>query len=173
MKVTFKFEGTPEQIREDIKKIFGFISKNGNKEENISLQTVKKVTQEPVAPVQQKKLKTKQPESENIKTEITKETQEQEIKSLKCETTKDWTAEQKEDIKAIRDAYEKLKKGKEEHKESKKHRSRRDIDNSLIVYMKDEQNMTFTAIAKQIGCCPQTATNRYNIGKRDAQKPES
>lgn len=172
MKITIECDGMPDQIRADIGRLFGFTGKPDGKEAEAALQTVKKILQEPVAPEQHKKTETKQTESENIKPEREKKSHKREIKSPKRETKKEWTPKQKDDINAIREAYEKQKKEKEKLKGGGKHNIRNDIDNSLIVYMRDEQGKTIKEIAKSIGCCQQTVLNRYNREKREQAKAD-
>lgn len=76
------------------------------------------------------------------------------------EPKKDWNAKQKQDIQAIKDAYSKQKRS------NKVNNFRSDIDDSLIIYMKDEQGKTLKQIAKELGCCEQTVLNRYNKAKK-------
>lgn len=84
---------------------------------------------------------------------------------------KEWTDKQKKDIQLIKDAHKaKRAKVKLETLESRKGRTRGDIDNDLIVYMRDEQKMKFAAIAKQMKCCEQTVINRYNAMKGNTGK---
>lgn len=143
-----------------------------SKEARATLETVKEIIKEPVAPVQQKKPKTKKQESENIKPDHEKKSQKSEIKSLDSEIKKKWTPKQKEDIKAIKEAYKKQKQEREKLKGGGKNNKRDDIDNSLIVYMRDEQHMTIAAIAKELRCAQQTVLNRYNREKRDRAEGE-
>lgn len=82
---------------------------------------------------------------------------------------KEWTDKQKADIQSIKDAVEK-RKAEKNIKGGGKHNFRKDIDDSLIVYMRDEQGKTIKEIAKEIGCCQQTVLNRYNRAKRNAEK---
>ena len=44
-------------------------------------------------------------------------------------------------------------------------RYRNDIDDYMIVKMRDEAEMSFIAIGKELKCSPQTAANRYNKAK--------
>ena len=74
---------------------------------------------------------------------------------------KEWNDKQKKDIQAIKDAVN----AKKALKGGGKYNFRADIDDSLIVYMKDEQHMSLKAIAKQLKCCEQTVLNRYNKAK--------
>lgn len=74
------------------------------------------------------------------------------------------TEKQERDIAAIKQAYEK------KQAEKKTRTVRKDIDDSLIVYARDEQKKTFAAIAKEIGCCEQTVINRYNKAKNGGNK---
>ena len=85
------------------------------------------------------------------------------LKETKPETKpkKEWNEKQKKDIQAIKDAVKRQK----ELKGGGVHNIRKDIDNSLIVYMKDEQHMSLKAIAKELKCCEQTVLNRYNKAK--------
>ncbi len=95
--------------------------------------------------------------------------QEPEVKSVEF-IKPEWTEEQKRDIQMIKDAH-KAKRAKMKaiaETPKKKGRTRNDIDNSLIVYMIDEQNRKPKDIAKELGCCLQTVMNRYHRGKRDA-----
>ena len=78
------------------------------------------------------------------------------------------TREAQEAIDAIKEAYEK-KRGTT--KPEKKTRNKRpDIDDNLIVQMRDKNGMKFAAIAKEIGCCEQTVINRYNKAKNGGDK---
>ena len=78
------------------------------------------------------------------------------------------TKEAQEAIDAIKEAYEK-KRGTA--KPEKKTRNKRaDIDNNMIVQMRDKNGMTFAKIAKEIGCCEQTVINRYNKAKNGGDK---
>ena len=78
------------------------------------------------------------------------------------------TKEAQEAIDAIKEAYEK-KRGAT--KPEKKTRNKRpDIDDDLIVQMRDKNGMKFAAIAKEVGCCEQTAINRYNKAKNGGSK---
>ena len=78
------------------------------------------------------------------------------------------TKEAQEAIDAIKEAYEK-KRGTA--KAEKKTRNKRpDIDDNLIVQMRDKNGMKFAAIAKEVGCCEQTAINRYNKAKNGGSK---
>ena len=78
------------------------------------------------------------------------------------------TKEAQEAIDAIKEAYEK-KRGTA--KPEKKTRTKRaDIDNNMIVQMRDKNGMTFAKIAKEIGCCEQTVINRYNKAKNGGDK---
>ena len=78
------------------------------------------------------------------------------------------TREAQEAIDAIKEAYEK-KRGTA--KAEKKTRNKRpDIDDNLIVQMRDKNGMKFAAIAKEVGCCEQTAINRYNKAKNGGSK---
>lgn len=78
------------------------------------------------------------------------------------------TREAQEAIDAIKEAYEK-KRGTA--KPEKKTRNKRaDIDNNMIVQMRDKNGMTFAKIAKEIGCCEQTVINRYNKAKNGGDK---
>ena len=135
------------------------------KEEEAALENVKEILKEPVAPVQQKKAKAKQPKSGNIKPELAKKSQKRETKSQESKTKKVWSPKQKDDIKAIRDAYEQQKKEKEKQKRGGPKNIREDIDNTLIVYMRDEQHKSLKEIARELGCCEQTVLNRYNREK--------
>ena len=72
---------------------------------------------------------------------------------------KKWNAKQKQDIQTIKDAVKEQKSGKAPN-------ARKDIDDTLLIYMKDEQHMTLKQIAKELGCCEQTVLNRYNKAKR-------
>lgn len=102
-----------------------------SKEEEATLNTVKEIIKEPVAPVQQK------PEK------------------------RQWSRKQKEDIEAIKKAYvDRKNEVKPKHS-----RYRRDIDDYMIVKMRDEAEMSFIAIGKELKCSPQTAANRYNKAK--------
>lgn len=74
---------------------------------------------------------------------------------------KEWNDKQKKDIQAIKDAVN----AKKALKGGGKYNFRADIDDSLIVYMKDEQHMSLKAIAKELKCCEQTVLNRYNKAK--------
>ena len=78
------------------------------------------------------------------------------------------TREAQEAIDAIKEAYEK-KRGTA--KAEKKTRNKRaDIDDNLIVQMRDKNGMKFAKIAKEIGCCEQTVINRYNKAKNGGSK---
>lgn len=95
-------------------------------------------------------------------------------KNLQC-SKKEWTEKQKKDIQMIKDAH----KAKREEKKTevkletignKKDGRRKDIDNSLIVYMIDEQGKKFKDVAKELNCCEQTVRNRYEQEKKNAKK---
>ncbi|MBQ6318212.1 MAG: hypothetical protein IJI23_00280 [Lachnospiraceae bacterium] len=96
---------------------------------------------------------------------------------VKLETVKiprERSLKQQAAIDAIKDAYTKKRAEKVANKiekpENKRGRVRIDIDNSLIVYMIDQQNRRFKDIAKELGCCEQTVRNRYEKGKREEKK---
>ena len=72
-----------------------------------------------------------------------------------------WSRKQKEDIEAIKKAYVDRKN----EVKPKHNRYRRDIDDYMIVKMRDEEEMSFIAIGKKLKCSPQTAANRYNKAK--------
>ena len=135
------------------------------KEEKAALENVKEILKEPVAPVQQKKAKAKWPKSGNIKPDPAKKSQKCETKSQESKTKKAWSPKQKADIKAIRDAYEQQKKDKEKQTRGGPNNIRKDIDNTLIVYMRDEQHKSLKEIARELRCCEQTVLNRYNREK--------
>lgn len=88
---------------------------------------------------------------------------------------KEWTEKQKKDIQMIKDAHkakraEKKTEVKLETIGNKKDGRRKDIDNSLIVYMIDEQGKKFKDVAKELNCCEQTVRNRYEQEKKNAKK---
>lgn len=96
-------------------------------------------------------------------------------------TNRVWTEEQKRDIALIKEAHkakrltkkmnsDTMGKTRKEIKSKAKSNKRTDIDDTLIVYMRDVQKRTIKQIAKEIKCCPQTVLNRYNRAKRDAEK---
>lgn len=94
---------------------------------------------------------------------------------LNIPTKKEWTDEQKKDIQMIKDAHkakreEKKTEVKLETVGNKKDGRRKDIDNSLIVYMIDEQGKKFKDVAKELNCCEQTVRNRYEQEKKNAKK---
>jgi len=70
-------------------------------------------------------------------------------------------AKHQQDIQAIKDAVKQQK----ELKGGGKDNMRADIDDSLIIYMRDEQGMSLKTIAKELRCCEQTVLNRYNKAK--------
>ena len=78
------------------------------------------------------------------------------------------TREAQEAIDAIKEAY--AKKRDEKRPEKKTRVKRSDIDDAKIVKMRDEDGMKFNKIAKEIGCCEQTAINRYNKAKNGGNK---
>lgn len=57
----------------------------------------------------------------------------------------------------------------QEQKQSKRGRKSK-IDDTLIVYMHDEQGKRFKDIAKEIGCSAQTASARYKKAKEEINK---
>ena len=88
---------------------------------------------------------------------------------------KEWTEKQKKDIQMIKDARkakraEKKTEVKLETIGNKKDGRRKDIDNSLIVHMIDEQGKKFKDVAKELKCCEQTVRNRYEQEKKNAKK---
>jgi len=88
---------------------------------------------------------------------------------------KEWTEKQKKDIQMIKDAHkakraEKKAEVKLETIGNKKDGRRKDIDNSLIVCMIDEQGKKFKDVAKELNCCEQTVRNRYEQEKKNAKK---
>ena len=88
---------------------------------------------------------------------------------------KEWTEKQKKDIQMIKDAHkakraEKKTEVKHETICNKKDGRRKDIDNSLIVHMVDEQGKKFKDVAKELNCCEQTVRNRYEQEKKNAKK---
>ena len=96
-------------------------------------------------------------------------------------TNRVWTEEQKKDIALIKEAHkakrltkkmnsDTMGKTRKETRSKAKSNKRTDIDDTLIVYMRDVQKRTIKQIAKEIKCCPQTVLNRYNRAKRDAEK---
>ena len=96
-------------------------------------------------------------------------------------TNRVWTEEQKRDIALIKEAHkakrltkkmdsDTMGKTRKETRSKVKSNKRTDIDDTLIVYMRDVQKRTIKQIAKEIKCCPQTVLNRYNRAKRDAEK---
>ena len=96
-------------------------------------------------------------------------------------TNRVWTEEQKKDIALIKEAHkakrltkkmnsDTMGKTRKETKSKAKSNKHTDIDDTLIVYMRDVQKRTIKQIAKEIKCCPQTVLNRYNRAKRDAEK---
>lgn len=78
------------------------------------------------------------------------------------------TKEAQEAIDAIKEAY--AKKRDEKRPEKKTRVKRSDIDNDMIVKMRDEDGMKFNKIAKEIGCCEQTVINRYNKAKNGGNR---
>lgn len=78
------------------------------------------------------------------------------------------TKEAQEAIDAIKEAY--AKKRDEKRPEKKTRVKRSDIDDAKIVKMRDEDGMKFNKIAKEIGCCEQTAINRYNKAKNGGNR---
>ena len=87
-----------------------------------------------------------------------------------AEPKKNWNEKQKSDIQAIKEAHKAMRDKMKASADppQKKGRTRSDIDNSLIVYMIDEQKRKPKDIAKELGCCLQTVMNRYHRGKREA-----
>lgn len=93
------------------------------------------------------------------------------------------TQKQKADIEAIKAAYYKLKgERKDDETEQKQEKPegqratwggrrnyRSDIDDSLIVYMRDEQGMTIEEIARALKCSNQTISNRYRKAKGEKE----
>ena len=108
-----------------------------------------------------------EPKKRGRKPKVAPVQQEPEIKSVDFIKPK-WSEEQKRDIQRIKDAH-KIKRAEKKENE-KKGRIRKDIDNTLIVYMVDEQGRKFKDIAKELGCCEQTVRNRYEVGKRDSKE---
>lgn len=78
------------------------------------------------------------------------------------------TKEAQEAIDAIKEAY--AKKRDEKRPEKKTRVKRSDIDNDMIVKMRDEDGMKFNKIAQKIGCCEQTVINRYNKAKNGGNR---
>ena len=74
---------------------------------------------------------------------------------------REWNEKQKKDIQAIKDAVKKQKVS------NKRNNFRDDIDDSLIIYMRDKSGMSLKQIAKELGCCEQTVLNRYNRAKKE------
>ena len=72
------------------------------------------------------------------------------------------TEQQKKDIEMIKEAHKQVIAQK---KRGGAHNVRTDIDNSLIVYMVDEQGKEFKDIAKELKCSDQTVRNRYKKAK--------
>ena len=72
------------------------------------------------------------------------------------------TEQQKKDIEMIKEAHKRVRA---EKKRGGAHNVRTDIDNSLIVYMVDEQGKEFKDIAKELKCSDQTVRNRYKKAK--------
>ena len=72
------------------------------------------------------------------------------------------TEQQKKDIEMIKEAHKQVRAKK---KRGGAHNVRTDIDNSLIVYMVDEQGKEFKDIAKELKCSDQTVRNRYKKAK--------
>lgn len=72
------------------------------------------------------------------------------------------TEQQKKDIEMIKEAHKQVRAQK---KRGGAHNVRTDIDNSLIVYMVDEQGKEFKDIAKELKCSDQTVRNRYKKAK--------
>lgn len=72
------------------------------------------------------------------------------------------TEQQKKDIEMIKEAHKQVRAQK---KSGGAHNVRTDIDNSLIVYMVDEQGKEFKDIAKELKCSDQTVRNRYKKAK--------
>ena len=150
MRISFDFDTELMQLAdiETVRKIFDTWEemlakepvKADPKEEKAALDTVKEIIKEPVAKKEEPEVVTKPEEK----------------------TKKKWNEKQKQDIQAIKDAVKRQK----ELKGGEVHNIRKDIDDSLIVYMKDEQNMKPKEIAKQLGCCEQTVWNRYYRAKR-------
>lgn len=137
-----------DQLVGELRKLLGQYDKPGKpdrKESQAALETVKQILEDPVKPV-------KMSETDNIIHDNEKKSQKQEIKSRKREA----------DIQAIKDAVAAKKKVKLSAN------TKKSIDTYMIVKMRDESHMTWDAIAKEIGCAPQTALNRYNKAKGNA-----
>ena len=79
-----------------------------------------------------------------------------------------WKDERGKAIQALKDAHSKVRAEKKSFKKTDRNR----IDDSLIVYMRDEQGKRMEDIAKEIGCSLATAYNRYNRGLRNKGKGE-
>lgn len=93
--------------------------------------------------------------------------QDPEIKKVKS-VKLPWNDKQLSDIQLIKDAHAEKRAEKEAEKEEKKDgRKRLDIDDSLIVYMMDEQGKKAKDIAKELGCSLATVYSHYNIGLRN------
>lgn len=140
--------------------------KSASREAEAALSTVSQIIKEPVAPVQQSE-QDKKNKTDKIKPENDKKSQKREIKSQDQEikpVKKEWNEEQKKDIALIKQAYQAKRSAKNNT------RKRTDIDDSLIVYMRDEQHRTIKQIANEIKCAPQTVLNRYNKAKIKAEK---
>jgi hypothetical protein len=73
-------------------------------------------------------------------------------------------------IDSIKEAHAKKRaEVLQEQKQSKRGRKSK-IDDTLIVYMHDEQGKRFKDIAKEIGCSAQTASARYKKAKEEINK---
>lgn len=118
---------------------------------------------EPITAPKKAKAQVKDPEKKSDK-----EPKEVKLVPIDKVAPKKRTREAQEAIDAIKEAYEK-KRGTA--KPEKKTRNKRpDIDDDLIVQMRDKNGMKFAAIAKEVGCCEQTAINRYNKAKNGGSK---
>lgn len=76
-----------------------------------------------------------------------------------------WKDDRAKAIQLLKDAHSKVRAEK-----GPKKNDRNRIDDSLIVYMRDEQGKKMGDIARELGCSLATAYNRYNRGLRNKGK---
>ena len=146
MKITFEVDTSDFG---NLATIFNFFISLADKD-----KAKKEKAEEPKEPKEPKKKVKADPKEEKAALDTVKE-----IIKEPAPKPKKSKAERQQDIQAIKDAVKEQKSGKAPN-------ARKDIDDTLLIYMKDEQHMTLKQIAKELGCCEQTVLNRYNKAKR-------
>ena len=74
-------------------------------------------------------------------------------------TEKKWTPEQQAKIDAIKAAYL-----------EKTGRSKKEYTDEDIIRMREEEKLSYAKMATKLGCCIQTAVNRYNKAKNGGNR---